>query len=353
MTGRRCHSARADLRAADDPTRRAKMEQLDIEALRAGPVAEAYDEAVLASRDIDRFCSSTDWIVPAHDSFHADHQAFVLPLDAGFVALSRGQASGLGVFYAALEAMWGLARPLVGEREEALGREAALALAADKTRWNVLWLGGLVKDGALFKSLVQGLARHADLRLGPPTVRHQASLDGGFEGWLGRRSPLFRKRIRQARRGIIGAGLTLEWVDHRGGIADADALFRRIHAVEERSWKGLAGTGFVQGDMKAFYARMVPRLAARGALRVLFARAGDEDVAVCFGGLFGDTYRGLQNSFDDRFRDLSLGNAMQAETIARLGDDAVAWYDLGSEMDYKSRWAEGGLATVTLIAVKR
>lgn len=329
------------------------MEQLDIGALRAGAVADAYDAAVAASHEIDRFCSSTDWIVPAHDSFHGEHEAIVMPLDAGFAALSRGRTAGLGVFYAALEAMWGLARPFVGADDVALGREAAAALAADKARWNVLWLGGAVKGGALFEALVQGLARHAELRLGPATVRHQASLEGGFEGWLGRRSPLFRKRIRQARRALVGAGLTLEWLDHTSTIGDAAALFERIHAVEARSWKGLAGTGFVQGDMRSFYARMVPRLAARGALRVLFARAGDEDVAVCFGGRFGDTYRGLQNSFDDRFRDLSLGNAMQAETIARLGDEGLAWYDLGSEMEYKTRWAEGGLVTTTLIAVKR
>jgi len=37
----------------------------------------------------------------------------------------------------------------------------------------------------------------------------------------------------------------------------------------------------------------------------------------------------------------------------RLGDEGVATYDLGSEMAYKLRWAEGGLVTVTLIAIGR
>jgi len=335
------------------------MQELDIaEMALPGPLATAYDEAVAASTEIDHFCSCTHWVLPAHAAFHADHTAFVAPLDAGFMALSRGQTSGLGRFYAALEAMWGLACPLVGERQDALGAEAALALAAQRDRWDVLWLGGIVRDGALFQALVRGLTRTAQLRLGPVTTRHQASLEGGFEGWLGRRSALFRKRIRQTLRGLERAHIELEWVDTRAvshglGGADGVALFQRIHAIEQRSWKGMEGTGFVQGDMLAFYARMVPRLAQAGRLRVLFARSGGEDIAFCFGGIFGATFRGLQNSFDDRFRELSLGNAMQAHTIARLADEGVALYDLGSEMEYKARWAEGGLQTVTLIAVNR
>jgi len=334
------------------------MQELDIaELARPGSLATAYDEAVLAASEIDRFCSCSHWVVPAHAAFHADHSAFVAPLDAGFMALSRGETTGLGRFYAALEAMWGLASPLVGQHQDRLGAEAALALVAQRARWDVLWLGGIVRDGVLFQALVRGLSRTAQLRLGPVTTRHQASLEGGFDGWLGRRSPLFRKRIRQALRGLERAGVTLEWVDTRfdgEGAPHAGAtLFERIHAVERRSWKGLEGTGFVQGDMKAFYQRMVPSLVEARMLRVLFARAGGEDIAVCFGGVFGDTFRGLQNSFDDRFRELSLGNAMQAHTIARLGEEGVHLYDLGSEMEYKARWAEGGLQTVTLIAVRR
>jgi len=334
------------------------MQELDIAALALhGPLATAYDDAVLATPEIDHFCSCTHWVLPAHAAFHSDHSAFVTPLDAGFMALSQGTTAGLGRFFAALEAMWGLASPLVGARQDKVGTEAALLLTSQRARWDVLWLGGIVRDGLLFQALVRGLARTAQLRLGPVTTRHQASLEGGFDGWLGRRSALFRKRIRQTLRGLEQAPVELEWVDTRhdpiGGPFDGVALFERIHAIEQRSWKGMEGTGFVQGDMKAFYERMIPRLVQARLLRVLFARSAGADIAFCFGGVFGDTFRGLQNSFDDRFRGLSLGNAMQAHTIARLAEEGVRLYDLGSEMEYKARWAEGGLQTVTLIAVNR
>lgn len=319
-----------------------------------GSLATAFDQAVLASADIDRFCSSSHWIVPAQAAFHASHEAFVKPLDGGFCALTRGETAGLGRFYAPLEAMWGLACPVVGASAEALGREAAEALLAERERWDVLWLGGVKKDGALWRGLIKGLARGCDLRLGPTTTRHQASLEAGFDGWLSRRSAKFRKMLRQAMRDARVAGIEHEWIDgERARELGGAALFARIHAIERRSWKGLAGTGFVQGDMLAFYERMLPRLAAEGRLRVLFGRQGGEDVAFCFGGVLADTFRGLQNSYDDRLRGLSLGNAMQAHTIERLAREGVLLYDLGSEMEYKARFAEGGLQTVTLIGVLR
>ena len=47
-----------------------------------------------------------------------------------------------------------------------------------------------------------------------------------------------------------------------------------------------------------FYQRALPRLAARGALRLSFARDGERDVGYVLGGVLGDTYRGLQLSYD-------------------------------------------------------
>lgn len=321
-------------------------------------LCDPYDEAVARSVSVDQFCSSSAWVLPAHAAFHSGHPVVACRIDEGFVALARGYAPELGRFLAPLEAMWGLASPLVGPDERGLAQGAAEWLLTDPD-WNLLWLGGLSKDGLSFTTLVRSLGPRVQLRLGPSTVRYRASLGGGFDGWLSRRSPVFRKRLRQALR-WAKAELTFEWVDAATAFdpASAAAMFQRIHAVETRSWKGREGTGFVTGDMYGFYERMVPSLALKQGrsghgLRVLFARQGERDVAVCFGGVFGDTYRGLQNSFDDDFRSRSLGNVMQAESIARLCEEGVRLYDLGSEMDYKARWAESAFETVTLLVIRR
>lgn len=316
--------------------------------------AAAFDDAVARTRDIDLFCSSSHWIAPAHAAFHPASPTRVRRLDHGYVALAAGHSPGLGRYLAPLEAMWGLACPIVGADARKVASEAARYLLSERQHWDVLWLGGIARQSELFTTLVGELKKDVTLRVGPSTIRYRASLEGGFDGWLGRRSALFRKRIRQALRDVEFAGMRFEWIGSTlPRDADGAALFERIHAVETRSWKGREGTGFVTGDMRAFYAAMVPRLVAIGALRVLFAKRGEEDVAVCFGGVFEGTYRGLQNSFDDRFRALSLGNVMQSETIRRLGHEGIGLYDLGSEMEYKQRFAEDAFETMTLLGVRR
>lgn len=328
-----------------------RLERTDLDLGALSAAREAFDAAVLKTPGIDHFCSSSAWILPAHSAFHAEDEVIAARLGDGFLALTRGQAPGLGPFLAPLEAMWGLACPLVGEHPAPLSRAAA-DLVSTLPDWRLLWLSGLLRDGPLFTSLARALSRY-ELRLGPITQRFRASLDGGFEGWLGRRSPLFRKRLRAALR-LAERELSFEWLaPPSADLATSRALFERIHAVETRSWKGLGGSGFVAGDMRHFYEAMVPELAASGRLRVLFARHSGEDVGVCFGGVLAGTYRGLQNSFDDRFRDHSLGNVLQAETIRRLCDEGVATYDLGSGMDYKARWAEEIFETTALLVLRR
>ena len=105
--------------------------------------------------------------------------------------------------------------------------------------------------------------------------------------------------------------------------------------------------------MREFYALMLPRLAARGALRCVFARRDGEDVGYLCGGLAGDLFRGLQFSFDDRLRALGLGNALQLEAIEALTQEGVALYDLGAQSEYKAHWGELRVASVGVLARPR
>ena len=67
------------------------------------------------------------------------------------------------------------------------------------------------------------------------------------------------------------------------------------------------------------------------------------------GATFGDTYRGLQFSFDHRFSDLALGNLCQIEEIRRAAEDGLREYDLGTEVEYKKRWADSVFETSSLL----
>ena len=126
-------------------------------------------------------------------------------------------------------------------------------------------------------------------------------------------------------------------------------LYRRILAVEERSWKGRENSGIVAPQMQSFYADMLARMGTRGADRITFARRDDMDLAYILGGVLGDTYRGLQFSYDAEFAHLSLGNLCQWVEIQRLSGEGIATYDLGTDVPYKQHWGETRFDTVTLI----
>jgi CelD/BcsL family acetyltransferase involved in cellulose biosynthesis len=130
-------------------------------------------------------------------------------------------------------------------------------------------------------------------------------------------------------------------------------VYERIVRVEARSWKGLGGVGIDSGSMHEFYRAMLPRLARHDRLRVIFARREGRDVGYILGAVFLGTYRGLQFSFDDEDRELALGNLCQYRQILALCDEGVTRYDLGTDMEYKRRWAEAQFETTLLVVVAR
>lgn len=210
--------------------------------------------------------------------------------------------------------------------------------------WNVALITGLRETSRLFRALVPELGRRFALSRGPVTRRYAAELEGGVEGFLRRRSSGFRKNLRKAERQSRARGVRFEIADY-----DEESSFERMLAVERKSWKGRRGVGIDTEPMCGFYREMNERLVERGWRRLVFATLEGEDVAYIFGGVFGDTYRGLQFSFDDRFGDLSLGNLCQLEEMRRLAAEGIQTYDLGTEVAYKKRWGDRIFSTSSLL----
>ena len=304
--------------------------------------ASELDRAVSRDPDVDPFCTRSDWILPFHDAFHPGCEVVAAREADSFVLL--GEEHGV---LRPLEAMWGFASPLVGAGSvELLG---ALC-AARAGRREVLYLSGLAPDSSRVRALVARLAPSHSLSVAGLTVRFVAELDS-LEGYLARRSAKLRASLRRAARRVRSAGIEFQLLAPEPG--SADAVYARVLAVEGRSWKAATGNGVDRGPMREFYARMFPRLAARGALRVLFARRDGEDVGYLSGGLAGAHFRGLQFSFDERLRALGLGNVLQLEMIARLCAEGVRAYDLGGQSAYKARFGEREVATLALVARPR
>jgi CelD/BcsL family acetyltransferase involved in cellulose biosynthesis len=319
---------------------------------------DAFDAIVEATPEIDTFCSSSDWILPACAAFAPDATPLVRLSRAGVLALAARRVEGGGGRWACpLEAVWGLASPLIGPDPAPLVA-AALALLAGAVppttgRLVALALCGLAEDGAAERALLAHARRGFLAEPGPEMARIVASLEGGMDGFWSRRSPKFRANARRARRQAAAAGIQYEYVTAVTPEVPLARLWQRILQIEAKSRKAAIGGGLSVPEMRVFYERMLPRLAARGALRVVFARRGEDDLAFVFGGIFGGVYRGLQVSFDDRFAAESPGVLVHLEMLERLCVEGVSGYDLGTDMEYKRRWGEVGLVTRTWLVSRR
>lgn len=314
--------------------------------------ATAFDAAVAATPRIDHYCSSAAWTLPAREAFHPNNAPFIYRSEAGWAAFCMGQAPTIGRYLAPLESIWGLACPLLGGASERLAYDFFRTTFAHRASWDALWIGGLHRESAMLRALASLFQTTCSVRWGPETKRYAADLAGGWDGWLGRRSAHFRANLRRSLRQAERDGVEFEWVVPAAD-ADPAALYARVVDVERRSWKGLEDAGFASGAMHLFYDRTFARLVPAGALRLIVARRAGEDIGFIFGGMFRGTYRGLQMSFDERFRHLALGNVLQGRMIMALAEEGVGVYDLGSEIAYKARWAEPGITTVTLVVLRR
>jgi hypothetical protein len=314
-------------------------------------VADEFDAEVARTPGIDRFCSSSAWIVSAALALMPPRRSFVLRGTHGWLACMLRRYPDGRRLLEPLELAWGLACPLVGRDPGALAAAVVGELAARRD-WDGLVLAGLPEAGGWRQALAAALGPRLLVDDGPPAARMVASLDGGLDGWLSRRSRNFRKALRATLRDAERAGVVVEAVRVQDG-ADAAALYERILAVEARSWKHRDGVGILDSELRGFYAEMLPRLARTGRQRTLFARLGDRDVAYCLGAVFDGDYRGLQFSFDREHEALSLGSLLQYHQLVELCEAGVRRYDLGQEMEYKARWAEERFETSMLVIFNR
>lgn len=311
--------------------------------------SQAFDLAVMQTDGIDQFCSSSAWILPAHQAFLPEHTLWIQEYEHGFAALARGEDPNLGVYLHPLEASWALASPLIGRNAASLTRAFVETCRHHDTSWNLLFLSGISPQSVQFRELVRGFRRDFSMGLGTSSMRRVADLQYGVDGFLANRASKFRSNLRRARRRAEKSGILYEYLPESATTQQALAWFERALRIEALSWKGKTDTGIIDGPMKVFYQVMLPMLAERKSLRFVFVTLDGQDIAYCFGANFNGQFRGLQMSYDDAYSEHSPGSLAQFEMIIRLCEEKIQSYDLGSDMDYKQHWAEEGLETVALV----
>jgi CelD/BcsL family acetyltransferase involved in cellulose biosynthesis len=308
-----------------------------------------HDERVRATPDVDQYCSSSHWTLSAYDAFsgraqgllYEEADASVLVYETMYNERVRARIS--------LDAMWGLASSVTWNAARPLQELLAQVVLSEGAEPLFWYLTGIPTE--LLAELHYGDSlRNLGVRVRSPgqSTRMIASLDSGFDGFLGRRSRKFRKGLRSSTRRCHDAGIELR-VLRAEDSTTADALFHRCLRVESESWKGAGQCGFAEGPMFAFVQTLCRRSATGPGVDFVLAERDGQDVAFLIGVQHGGVFRGVQMSYDRAWRSLGLGSVLQSEAIRLAAERGAERYDLGSEgLAYKADWAESTWTTWNL-----
>lgn len=308
-----------------------------------------YNMAVAQTPGISAFTTSSDWSWAAHTALHPPRELFAYREGNAWVVLATGALFGSPSVLQPLESCWSFVCPAVGREPRQVAQLLQSVLRRMSPDYPLTYLGGLPQHGALHHAIRQSLEGAYRVVAIPGCHSLQASLDGGVDGFMSRRSAKFRAEINRARRRACVQGFTAERMVHR---VCGEALWQRVMAVEAATWKWQQGESIFQGEAAGFYQRMMQMAGACGRLRAVFFRYQGRDVAYAFGAVFAGMFRGLQMGYDHVFAQFSLGNLAQFELIEQSSIEALEWYDLGMVMDYKFRWADRQLNLTNLCILR-
>ncbi len=305
--------------------------------------ASAWNRLALVTPQPDPFCATTAWQLSWREAADPERPVVVRECTDGLICFAR-HTLGSAIVLGPVERLWLFGCNVLGpagvDLLEQLLRDPAIEAAGLGRR---IVISALDPRGSLLAGIRARLSPYAAFTRFKQDVQCAASLQDGLDEFLSRRSANHRKKLRQAIRRAQAAGIGFE--RYAPGSADeAAGVFARMLAVERRSWKGITRQGMDGPMTRTFYGAMLRRLAMAREGRVMFATHEGRDIGYIFGGMAGAIYRGQQFSFDNNWRDMSIGNVLQYEQIAWLCEEGALRYDMGPMtgpfMEYKEHWTE-------------
>lgn len=306
--------------------------------------SSTWNRLARSTRQRDPFCCGSVWQMSFHQAFGPGRRIFARESADGFISFAENIMAGGAVFLTPVETSWFFGNNILGTDGMALFHDSMELIERYYShRQPQFVFGGVTPGGAMVKDLHKRFERKYAFRRHEAGIQCAASLAGGVDGYLSRRSPNHRRKLVKQSRKAREAGITFERFSPTSA-DDAALLYERLLAVEECSWKGSIRSGLLEPRSKRFYAVMLRRLAQTQGARVILARHGGYDIGFIFGGVEGKIYRGQQFSYATAWRDASLGSLLQMEQVKWLCEENAARYDMGPlsgpGMEYKTHWTE-------------
>jgi hypothetical protein len=316
-----------------------------------------WEKAAVSTNQADPFCCSLIWQLSFHDAFSPKRSLFIEESsDSALIFAEKVFETG-EIFLTPIEPSWFFGCPLLGSHSTALLSEALEFLEKRYVpSFPKIIISGIRPKGRLSRCLLRTFGNSFDFYLHSTGVQCAASLAGGIDGVLSRRSAKHRHKLKREHRRACDKGIYFER-SIPASAPEAKTAYSRMIAVELSSWKGIGHCGMAESPSRQFYDVMLRRLSVSRRGRIIFARHEDKDIGFIFGGKVGNIYRGQQFSYAHDWKSFSIGNLMQMEQIKWLCEEKAKRYDMGPivgpSMEYKTHWTEERMPIQTWILERK
>jgi hypothetical protein len=302
--------------------------------------------AKLAERtnQADPFCCTPTWQLSYHEAFSPSRRLYIKEGNNGIIAFTEKVFQSGEVYLTPIEPLWLFGNPLLGDDSIELLCEALSDFETTcKPCFPKIAISGIRPRGVLYSRLNTVFGAKFTLAHHSSGIQCAASLAGGLDGYLSRRSGEHRHKLKIILKRSVDKNICFERVTPSPAL-DHESIYSRMLTVERTSWKGINQCGMTEEPAKSFYGIMLKWLIISNSARVIFAKHEDKDIGFIFGGMSADIYRGQQFSFDEQWKEYSIGNLLQLEQIKWLCETNARRYDmgplLGPRMGYKTHWTE-------------
>ena len=291
----------------------------------------------------DPVCCAPVWNLAYQEVFYPERPIFYSASDDSLIVLAEYVTETGEPILTPMEDSWLFGQPLLGDTSPAL---LAALMPEISARYSdgvpKIFISGIQEQAIFAHTLFNIFSKRYSFYRRASAIEAAASLDGGMDGWLGRRSANHRAKLRKAMRKAREAGITFERI--RPNTINVDSIYDRMLAIEAKSWKGIDHCGMTEPPSREFYQALIRRQAANGAALVILASRDGEELGFIYGGCAGSIYRGQQFSYAREAESYSLGNLMQMEKVRWLCELGLKRYDMGPvtgpRMGYKKHWTE-------------
>jgi CelD/BcsL family acetyltransferase involved in cellulose biosynthesis len=158
---------------------------------------------------------------------------------------------------------------------------------------------------------------------------------------LARLSRKHRQRVASSLRKLAARGEVQFELYQQLGADELEPLLRRFLAVEDRSWKGKAGTSILRTPGAAdFMLQQARWLAEQSQLWLAFLRCGGRDVAACYQILGKSVLHSFKIGYDEDFDRFSPGHLLHYHLLEAIhADRSVQAVDyIGAMTEYHASW---------------